>query len=71
MNPHEMSNEQLGQELFERGQVTTGSREDMISTLQVASNGKNWLKYSETCQNQTSLRTALVFRIDRCSVYTG
>jgi hypothetical protein len=41
MNPHEMSNEQLGQELFERGQVTTGSREDMISTLQVASNGKN------------------------------
>jgi hypothetical protein len=51
--------------------VTTGSREDMISTLQVASNGKNWLKYSETCQNQTSLRTALMFRIERCSVYTG
>ena len=39
MNPYEMSNEQLRQELYERGLTTYGSREDMISTLYQANNG--------------------------------
>jgi hypothetical protein len=29
------------------------------------------IRYSETCLNQTFLGSAFVFRIDRCSVYTG